>query len=214
MRTRWYSPNPTARTSPRGSISRSARRSRSPSPPPDPAWGEVEYAVGGKLLIDDGTVTTSGIDAASSRRARSAIGVKSDGTVVLYEIDGNQSSVSTGLTAAELGEELKELGCVRALCLDGGGSSAMAPAPARRERDLAHLESLGRLAARLRQLHLLYREHPLGRRDCPCRTSPRATATFSPARPPGSRSRARTLPTARQKPRPISSLRSRTTWAR
>ena len=79
----------------------------------DPAWGEVEYAVGGKLLIDDGTVTTSGIDAASSRRARSAIGVKSDGTVVLYEIDGNQSSVSTGLTAAELGEELKELGCVR-----------------------------------------------------------------------------------------------------
>ena len=92
----------------------------------DPAWSEVEYAVGGKLLIDDGTVTTSGIDAASSRRARSAIGVKSDGTVVLYEIDGNQSSVSTGLTAAELGEELKELGCVRALCLDGGGSSAMA----------------------------------------------------------------------------------------
>ena len=92
----------------------------------DPAWSEVEYAVGGKLLIDDSTVTTSGIDAASSRRARSAIGVKSDGTVVLYEIDGNQSSVSTGLTAAELGEELKELGCVRALCLDGGGSSAMA----------------------------------------------------------------------------------------
>lgn len=61
----------------------------------DPAWSEVEYAVGGKLLIDDSTVTTSGIDAASSRRARSAIGVKSDGTVVLYEIDGNQSSVST-----------------------------------------------------------------------------------------------------------------------
>lgn len=92
----------------------------------DSAWSEVEYAVGGKLLIDNSTVTTSGIDAASSRRARSAVGVKSDGTVVLYEIDGNQSSVSTGLTAAELGEELKELGCVRALCLDGGGSSAMA----------------------------------------------------------------------------------------
>ena len=45
-------------------------------------------------------------------------------------------------------------------------------APARRERDLAHLESLGRLAARLRQLHLLYREHPLGWRDCPCRAHP------------------------------------------
>lgn len=92
----------------------------------DSNWEEVESAVGGKLLIDDSTVTTSGIDAASSRRARSAIGVKADGTVVLYEIDGNQSSYSVGLTADELGQALLELGCVRAICLDGGGSSAMA----------------------------------------------------------------------------------------
>lgn len=92
----------------------------------DSNWAQVEYAVGGKLLIDNSTVTTSGIDAASSRRARSAIGVTADGTVVLYEIDGNQSSVSMGLTAEELGNELLALGCVRAICLDGGGSSAMA----------------------------------------------------------------------------------------
>lgn len=92
----------------------------------DTNWGEVQYAVGGKLLIDGGVVTTAGIDAASSLRARSAIGVKADGTVVLYEIDGNQSSHSAGLTAAELGSELLALGCVRAICLDGGGSSAMA----------------------------------------------------------------------------------------
>ena len=91
----------------------------------DSNWADVEYAVGGKLLIDNSTVTTSGIDSASSTRARSAIGVKADGTVVLYEIDGNQSS-SAGLTAAQLGQELLELGCVRAICLDGGGSSAMA----------------------------------------------------------------------------------------
>lgn len=91
----------------------------------DSNWSEVDYAVGGKLLIDDGTVTTTGIDGGSSNRARSAIGVKADGTVVLYEIDGNQSS-SAGLTAAQLGQELLGLGCVRAICLDGGGSSAMA----------------------------------------------------------------------------------------
>lgn len=91
----------------------------------DSNWADVEYAVGGKLLIDNSTVTTAGIDGASSTRARSAIGVKSDGTVILYEIDGNQSS-SAGLTAAQLGQELLELGCVRAICLDGGGSSAMA----------------------------------------------------------------------------------------
>ncbi|MFQ6841530.1 MAG: phosphodiester glycosidase family protein, partial [Agathobaculum sp.] len=91
----------------------------------DSNWSEVDYAVGGKLLIDNSTVTTSGIDGGSSNRARSAIGVKADGTVVLYEIDGNQSS-SAGLTAAQLGQELLGLGCVRAICLDGGGSSAMA----------------------------------------------------------------------------------------
>lgn len=92
----------------------------------DSNWADVEYAVGGKLLIDNSTVTTSGIDAASSLRARSAVGVKADGTVVLYEIDGDQSSHSVGLTAAELGNDLLALGCVRAICLDGGGSSAMA----------------------------------------------------------------------------------------
>ncbi len=92
----------------------------------DKNWSEVEYAVGGKLLIDNGTITTAGIDGGSSRRARSAIGVKADGTVILYEIDGNQSTHSAGLTAAQLGEQLKSLGCIRAVCLDGGGSSAMA----------------------------------------------------------------------------------------
>lgn len=92
----------------------------------DTNWADVEYAVGGKLLIDNSSVTTSGIDGASSQRARSAIGVKADGTVVLYEVDGNQSSHSVGMTAAELGNELVSLGCVRAICLDGGGSSAMA----------------------------------------------------------------------------------------
>ena len=76
--------------------------------------------------MDNSTITTDGIDAGSTRRARSAVGVKADGTVVLYEIDGNQPSYNVGLTAAELGQELKELGCVRAICLDGGGSSAMA----------------------------------------------------------------------------------------
>ena len=92
----------------------------------DVNWRDVQYAVGGKLLIDGGNISTTGIDGGSSHRARSAVGVRQDGTVVLYEIDGNQSSHSAGLTAAELGEEMKALGCVRAICLDGGGSSAMA----------------------------------------------------------------------------------------
>jgi len=92
----------------------------------DARWNNVQYAVGGKLLIDNGSITTKGIDAGNLRRARSAAGVKEDGSVILYEIDGNQENHSAGLTAAELGTELKELGCVQAICLDGGGSSVMA----------------------------------------------------------------------------------------
>lgn len=93
---------------------------------PDPRWGNVIYAVGGKNLVKNGTISTTGIDGGSSVRARTAVGVKDDGTVILYEIDGNQSSYSAGMTAAQLGSELKSMGYNNVLCLDGGGSSAMA----------------------------------------------------------------------------------------
>ncbi len=92
---------------------------------PDSRWNNVAYAVGGKNLVKNGVTSTTGIDGGSSVRARTAVGIKDDGTVVLYEIDGNQSSYSAGMTAAQLGSELKSLGCNNVLCLDGGGSSAM-----------------------------------------------------------------------------------------
>lgn len=91
----------------------------------DPRWGEVVYGVGGKKLITNGAVTTTGIDSGSSAVARSAVGVKSNGAVVLYEIDGLQAEYSKGLTAKQLADELTALGCVSAVALDGGGSSAL-----------------------------------------------------------------------------------------
>lgn len=92
----------------------------------DPAWNDVQYAVGGKLLMSGGSITTDGIDSASRATARSAAGLKPDGTLILYENDGLQSGYSAGLTAYQLGQEMKDLGCQTALCLDGGGSSTMA----------------------------------------------------------------------------------------
>ena len=91
----------------------------------DARWSDVVYAVGGKTLITNGTITTSGIDSGTSMAARSAVGVRNDGKVVIYEVDGAQSSYSRGLTAKELANELTALGCVSAVALDGGGSSAM-----------------------------------------------------------------------------------------
>ncbi len=91
----------------------------------DARWGDVLYAVGGKKLMLNGNVTTNGIDSGSSATARSAVGVKNDGSVVIYEVDGLNSSYSKGLTAKQLADELTGLGCVSAVALDGGGSSAL-----------------------------------------------------------------------------------------
>lgn len=90
---------------------------------PSPGWSDVVYAVGGKSLVHGGAVTPDGIDGAGSHTGRTAVGVKPDGTVVLYQNDGSQGSA--GLTARELGVEMQELGCTEVICLDGGGSSVM-----------------------------------------------------------------------------------------
>lgn len=86
------------------------------------AWTNVEYAVGGgDILIKDGVVQ-SGLTAGLN--PRSALGIKSDGTIVIYEVDG-RSEDSKGLSLTGLANELLALGCVNAINLDGGGSSSI-----------------------------------------------------------------------------------------
>ena len=87
-------------------------------------WDEVKYAVGGKCLVTNGQSTPTSIDRGTSHCARTAVGAKADGTVVLFEVDG-ESSYSRGMTANELAAEMIARGCVSAVCLDGGGSSTM-----------------------------------------------------------------------------------------
>lgn len=87
-------------------------------------WDEVKYAVGGKNLVTNGQATPTSIDRGSAHCARTAVGAKADGTVVLFEVDG-ESSYSRGMTANELAAEMIARGCVTAVCLDGGGSSTM-----------------------------------------------------------------------------------------
>ncbi len=57
---------------------------------------------------------------------RTAIGVKTDGTVLLYVLDGRQTGYSYGAKEKTLAQRLKELGCVDAINLDGGGSTTIA----------------------------------------------------------------------------------------
>ncbi len=56
---------------------------------------------------------------------RTAVGVKADGTVVFYVLDGRQSGYSYGAKQSTVAQRLKEIGCVDALNLDGGGSTTI-----------------------------------------------------------------------------------------
>ena len=86
----------------------------------DTRWNSVSYAVSGLYqIIKDGAVVST----TSSAAPRTAVGVKSDGSIVLYTVDGRQSGYSVGATIDQVAARLKELGCTSALCLDGGGST-------------------------------------------------------------------------------------------
>ena len=91
-------------------------------------WADVQYAVGGdEMLVVNGQAnTTFQLDSANRRAARTAAGLKADGTLVLYTVDGGQSGYSGGLTLPELAARMVELGCVTAVNLDGGGSTTFA----------------------------------------------------------------------------------------
>lgn len=90
----------------------------------DSGWNDVQYAVGALYsLVQNGAVTSAGWP--SGANPRTAVGQKADGTLVFYTIDGRRSGHSIGATMSQVAQRLIELGCVTALCLDGGGSTTL-----------------------------------------------------------------------------------------
>ena len=110
----------------------------------DKRWSEVAVgmgSVGGRLLID-GEVNPNLEKGAAPR---TAIGVKQDGSIVLYTIDGRQSGHSYGVQLKTLAQRMQELGCVEALNLDGGGSTEMVvQLPGNEKTELVNKPSDGR----------------------------------------------------------------------
>jgi hypothetical protein len=99
-----------------------------------PAGGvvwNVKTAIGGSpMLIKDNIINISDgeelivIDNNSSR-ARSAIGYTADQKIVMLAVEGNNVTGGAGFTLAELAQMMKDLGCIGAINLDGGGSTSM-----------------------------------------------------------------------------------------
>ena len=87
----------------------------------DSGWNQVTEAVGALYpLVQNGQVC-SGLD--KTNAPRTAVGIKANGDVVFYTVDGRQKGYSIGSSQSVLAERMAELGCVTAICLDGGGST-------------------------------------------------------------------------------------------
>ncbi len=93
-------------------------------------WNYRDVLGGGPILIRDGEINIP-IDeevffgtSIPQVHPRTAAGITKYGDLILLLVDGRQL-ISRGVNLQELAQILKDLGCVQAINLDGGGSSAL-----------------------------------------------------------------------------------------
>ena len=72
------------------------------------------------VLANNGAVTTTD----KTVNPRTCIGIKSDGSVILYVVDGRQTN-SKGMNAVDVANYLVSKGCTAVVNMDGGGSTTM-----------------------------------------------------------------------------------------
>jgi len=89
------------------------------------ADGTLLHAVGVSfgMVVKDGELVKKTEERTSAAAARSMVGVKADGTLVICMNDGRGANNSVGFCDYEEGEAMLALGCKWAANCDGGGSS-------------------------------------------------------------------------------------------
>lgn len=89
------------------------------------ALTDKNVMVSGPLLIlNDKTEHLDSISFNKARHPRSSIGIKPDGSILLFTVDGRQEN-SAGMSLFELTKVMRWLGCTSAINLDGGGSTTL-----------------------------------------------------------------------------------------
>ncbi|HVM54529.1 MAG TPA: cell wall-binding repeat-containing protein [Acidimicrobiales bacterium] len=96
-----------------------------------PGANGVSVVMGGNLNLVHGGQVSSDVTGNhgrdfTERAPRTAVCMKPGGALVLAVVDGRQPGYSVGWTATRLAQYLAEIGCLDALNLDGGGSTALA----------------------------------------------------------------------------------------
>ncbi len=87
----------------------------------DPRWSDAVSALGAYQWILQNGALPAGLDAAAA--PRTALGIKPNGDVLLYTIDGRRPGHSVGASVKQVAQRLLELGCDQAVLFDGGGST-------------------------------------------------------------------------------------------
>ncbi len=129
-------------------------------------WNGVTNMIGALYqLVENGQVCAGLVNGSAPR---TAVGLKRDGSLVMYTIDGRQSGYSIGATLTQVAERMVELGCVTALSLDGGGSTRARRDAARQHDGFACEQALRRQRARGDEPPLLSGGQPPDELRGPC----------------------------------------------
>lgn len=105
-------------------------------------WGNAKEAIGAyEIIAKNGAVTTND----KVTNPRTCIGIKPDGSILLYIVDGRRPGHSIGMNLADVAAYLIERGCITVVNMDGGGSTTMlARMPGDAEALLRNLPSDGK----------------------------------------------------------------------
>jgi len=95
-------------------------------------WKMQTAVGGGPVLLQNGKIKITNNEelkfagkAIDDKHPRTAMGYTNDGRLIILVIQGRFAGIAEGATLTQEAQLLKELGCVEALNLDGGGSSCM-----------------------------------------------------------------------------------------
>lgn len=109
----------------------------------DTRWENAVTALGGLYKMVTGGAVEPGLE--NTQSPRTAVGIRADGSTVFYTVDGRQTGYSVGASMKQVALRLVELGCVEAICLDGGGSTTLgATRPGGEEFEVLNSPSDGR----------------------------------------------------------------------
>jgi hypothetical protein len=95
-------------------------------------WKMQTAIGGGPVLIQNGSIAITNNEelkfagkAINDKHPRTAMGYTADGKLIILVVEGRNNGIAHGATLTQEAQILKDLGCVEALNLDGGGSSCL-----------------------------------------------------------------------------------------